>query len=284
MRSSAAPPADDPPAPRPPRSADEVRRRRAEARRRTVTRRWRFAAALVLLVAAAAAVAVAVAVERPDPEREQAVVDPAASPVAAADRVTRAAGARSSTPAKRRRTPPRTPGKKGSLVAVPGTGPLLGGGGPVSRFVIELEGGLRIDRDAFTRTVERVLGDPRGWSRSGTAFRRVPGGSVNFRVTLASATTTNELCRPLQTNGIFSCYMNGRAVLNFSRWKEGAASYGSDLSGYRIYMVNHEVGHALGHGHAWCPEAGARAPVMVQQTKGVVPCRRNPWPLPSEAD
>jgi hypothetical protein len=49
-------------------------------------------------------------------------------------------------------------------------------------------------------------------------------------------------------------------------------------------MVNHEVGHVLGRGHAFCPAAGAPAPVMVQQTKGVAPCRPNPWPLAWERD
>jgi Protein of unknown function (DUF3152) len=48
-------------------------------------------------------------------------------------------------------------------------------------------------------------------------------------------------------------------------------------------MVNHEVGHALGRGHAACPRAGDPARVMMQQTKGVDACRPNPWPLDHEA-
>ena len=104
-------------------------------------------------------------------------------------------------------------------------------------------------------------------------------GPVAFRVTLASPGLTDYLCAPLLTNGIFSCAQGGRAVLNADRWRHGAAAYGADLRRYRIYMVNHEVGHLLGRGHASCPAGGARAPVMMQQTKGVAPCRANPWPL-----
>ena len=36
--------------------------------------------------------------------------------------------------------------------------------------------------------------------------------------------------------------------------------------------------HGLGHGHVQCPRAGARAPIMVQQTKGLDGCAAWPWP------
>ena len=67
-------------------------------------------------------------------------------------------------------------------------------------------------------------------------------------------------------------------MLNAWRWQNGAETYGEDLEGYRQYLVNHETGHALGYGHLGCPEAGAPAPVMVQQTKTLLGCAPNPWP------
>lgn len=169
--------------------------------------------------------------------------------------------------------PPVAPGRPGQLVVVPGGSRSAPAG--ALRFVVEVEGGLSVDRAAFARRVTRTLRHPRSWA---TPFRRVASGPVDFRVTLASPALTDRLCAPLLTNGIFSCAQGGRAILNAMRWRDGAAAYGS-LGRYRTYMINHEVGHLLGLGHASCPAAGERAPVMMQQTKGVAPCRPNPWPL-----
>jgi hypothetical protein len=69
----------------------------------------------------------------------------------------------------------------------------------------------------------------------------------------------------------------GRAVVNAMRWLAGAATY-QDLHAYRAYVINHEVGHGLGHPHRGCPAPGAPAPVMVQQTIGLQGCAPNPWP------
>jgi hypothetical protein len=110
----------------------------------------------------------------------------------------------------------------------------------------------------------------------------VSSGPVAFHVVLASPATTDRLCRPLDTGGTLSCYQSGRSVLNAFRWFGGSRNYPGDLAGYRTYMVNHEVGHALGHGHRHTCGDGGLAYVMIQQTKSLLGCRPNPWPLPDE--
>jgi hypothetical protein len=176
------------------------------------------------------------------------------------------------------RSPLTAPGRPGELVVVPGRSRALGRGRPV-RVTVEVEGGLRIDRAAFARRVTAILADRRGW---GLEVRRVSSGAADFRVTIASPVFTDRLCAPIPTNGLYSCAQAGRAVLNAARWRHGADAYRGDLRGYRVYLVNHEVGHLLGHGHVGCPGAGLAAPVMMQQTKGLDGCRPNPWPLASE--
>jgi Protein of unknown function (DUF3152) len=147
--------------------------------------------------------------------------------------------------------------------------------------VVLVEGGLPVSIRGFARKVRAVLHDPRGWRGAGYAFRLVADEQADVEVVLASAGLTDRLCAPLQTLSLYSCAQGNRAVLNFARWHGGAPAYRS-LARYRIYMINHEVGHVLGRAHAYCSTPGARAPVMVQQTKGVAPCRPNPWPLSGE--
>jgi hypothetical protein len=149
------------------------------------------------------------------------------------------------------------------------------------RVAVLVEGGLPVSTRGFARKLTAVLHDPRGWRRAGYVFRLVADEDADVEVVLVSAALTDRLCAPLQTLAIYSCAQGNRAVLNFARWHGGAPAYRS-LARYRIYMINHEVGHVLGRTHAYCSTPGAPAPVMVQQTKGVVPCRPNPWPLTGE--
>ncbi|MFC3982046.1 DUF3152 domain-containing protein [Streptosporangium jomthongense] len=149
--------------------------------------------------------------------------------------------------------------------------------GKVIRYVVEVERGLPFDGQEFADEVHRVLNDRRSW---GFRFQRVRRGPARIRVSLSSPAMTDRMCRPLITFGALSCWNHGRAVINARRWNAGARGYGRDVASYREYVVNHEVGHGLGHGHARCPGPGRRAPVMLQQTKSLYGCRPNAWPSP----
>ena len=235
----------------------------------------------VLRAALAAGVAVACLAGCASHVRPAATSRSAAAGVSAGPSPTATATA-SPTPA-RSPSPAPTPvvqSASGVLAVVSDTGPASGPGTPTA-YVVEVESGLGIDPQAFARDVDRVLTDPRSWGAGGRrAVHRVAGGEPAFRVSLVSPTTADRLCAPLQTNGYFSCGNRGRAVLNVARWLTGADAYAGDLASYRQYLVNHEVGHLLGRGHEPCPGPGSRAPVMLQQSKGLDGCTANSWPYP----
>lgn len=163
-------------------------------------------------------------------------------------------------------------------------------GGRVVRYTVELEGGIDIRGEDLATTVGTVLTDPRGWQTAdGVRFVDVSpadaakGAQVDLRITLASPDTTDKLCAPLETRGQVSCHNSGRVVLNLRRWVLGAEAYGTDVAQYRIYLVNHEVGHGIGHAHAYCGGPGKVAPVMMQQTYGLKGCTAWPWPTAKPA-
>ncbi len=171
----------------------------------------------------------------------------------------------------------------GSLVVVPGSSQA-----PASQRVrtlrVEVEQDLVdagvLDPVAFADFALGVLNDPRSWGAGGTTSFARTDGDAEIRLVLATPDTSAALCRPLRTGGTLSCRSGDAAILTWYRWVEAIPDYGEDRTGYRQYVVNHEVGHALGHGHAPNPGAGKLAPVMMQQTKGLDGALPNPWPNP----
>lgn len=154
------------------------------------------------------------------------------------------------------------------------------GTGDLIRYTVEVEGGLPFLPAEIAGIVDATLVDPRGWTALGDhAFQRLQTGG-DLRVLLATPATTDALCAPLRTRGEVSCRNGELVVINARRWANGVGAYGDDLDAYRQYVVNHEVGHALGFGHVGCPGGGEPAPVMLQQTFGLDGCLPNPWPDP----
>jgi hypothetical protein len=173
----------------------------------------------------------------------------------------------------------------GTISVVDGTSPVYGTG-PLERFVVEVEDGIGVDGAAFAQAVEATLGDPRSWGNGGRmAFQRVGAaeaqrGQYEFRVSLVSPGSMETYCPGVGTGGYTSCRYGERAVINLARWETAVPDYAGDIATYRRYVVNHEVGHALGHGHEHCPGPGRAAPVMQQQTLGLEGCGKNAWPYP----
>ncbi|HSK25382.1 MAG TPA: DUF3152 domain-containing protein [Jiangellales bacterium] len=190
------------------------------------------------------------------------------------------AAAEAPPPPPVRAAPPAVPqGGTGELVPVGRDRPATVEQGREIRYAVEVERGLPVPTAGFAAVVHQILTDDRGWQGlDGVRLVQVAGPPADLTVTLASPDTTDRLCAPLRTRGEVSCWNGERAVLNAKRWLLGAETFGTDLVGYRSYLVSHEVGHGLGHGHRRCPAPGLPAPVMVQQTKSLDGCVANSWP------
>lgn len=222
----------------------------------------------------------AVAAARPGADEPDEAVDPAASEVEApvvpvlpegVDEVGFAAGMLSThVPAD----------AGGALEVVPGAEEAPGTG-EVLTVRVQVEAGLDVDGAKVADVVLSTLNDARSWGGDGSrTFARTDAADATFTVTLASPATVDRLCAPLDTGGLWSCGVTDHAVLNYLRWVEGSPNYGDDMAAYRQYLVNHEVGHVLGHRHEQCGATTDLAPVMVQQSGATIRCVPNGWPFP----
>ena len=194
---------------------------------------------------------------------------------------------------------------------VPGSSPKVGQGTTKTfTYTVEVEDGIDTTAiggdEAFARMVSETLSNPKSWTQNPEfAFVRTddPAQPADFRVSLTSPMTVREGCGydiPLEASCYNPAYLEDqpRVFVNEARWVRGAVPFQGDIGSYRQYLVNHEVGHAIGYQrHEPCGENGALAPIMMQQTfstnndddarfdpESVQPdgktCRFNPWPYP----
>jgi hypothetical protein len=170
----------------------------------------------------------------------------------------------------------------GTFSYASGTGKVVGKAGTLRRYQVAVEKDAGQNPTAFAATVDRILGDGRGWIANGKSrFQRVPNGATHeFVIYLATPATSEKMCAAggLHTDRYSSCRLPGQVILNLTRWLTAVPDYGAPLDVYQAYAINHEVGHQLGLNHEACPGKGRPAPVMQQQTLGLKGCIANGWP------
>nr|WP_234393001.1 DUF3152 domain-containing protein [Streptomyces pactum] len=277
------------------------RRSRARRRRRRGSARVVLAGLTLGVVLLAAGAAVAYWRDTRFPATDDQAAD-VADALDAAER-TAGPGAADGTPsvspspsaspsAKVSPSPTSSPSPSPSTIAIPATGPgtfvtaesdgtTVGTGSRVRRYKVLVEEGIDVRASAAAAEISDVLADRRGWTRDGVnSFRLVSSGSYDFVVKIATPGTVDEICGAygLLTRGEVNCAVGTDVVVNLKRWVLGSPQFDGPIGEYRALIINHEVGHRLGHGHETCPGPGLPAPAMMQQIKGLKGCVANAWP------
>ena len=177
---------------------------------------------------------------------------------------------------------------KGRFAYATTAGPVLGTAGTLRRFRVAVEAEAQEQPNEFAALVDQVLGDRRSWiAGRGVRFQRTAAANADFTIYLATPGTAGQLCLRggvnIRVGGTpyTSCRVGAKVVINLARWRLSVPEYvaaKTPLINYRQYVLNHEVGHFLGHGHERCPQRGRPAPVMQKQTLGLDGCVANAWP------
>lgn len=84
--------------------------------------------------------------------------------------------------------------------------------------------------------------------RAGAIFEPSTDGNCDFNIVLAQASTLPTFSSVCSEQ--YSCRVGNNVIINDDRWNSGMdvwMSGGGDLARYRTMVINHEVGHRLGH-------------------------------------
>jgi hypothetical protein len=273
------------------------RNRTADRRRRKRTTALRLLAAPALLAAVICAAALAMGQEDGAQVAKQAVPTPSVSTSSAAP-----TASPSASPSESETDSAVSVAATATALAipVPSTGPgsfrtasagavhaATAGKGTVLRYKVQVEKGIAVDADEAAEEVVAILADKRGWTANGrNGFKLVSSGKSDFVVKIATPGTVDKLCGAvgLKTYGKVNCRAGASVVVNLRRWVDGSPEFDGTIGDYHALIVNHEVGHRLGHGHLTCAGKGKLAPVMMQQIKGLKGCKANAWPYDEDGD
>ena len=161
----------------------------------------------------------------------------------------------------------------------------------------KIDGDVDYSLNTFLKKVKTILHSKKGWQLknykfffiSPSIFKRIPNNKKDTIKVILRLSTNETIVREcgFKEEERLSCYnptiTPANVCINFDRWMTGSHHSKLKLSDYRIYVINHEIGHALGRGHVKvCTCKTCPVPVMMQQTKSIGECKPNVWPLKDE--
>ncbi|WEV67658.1 DUF3152 domain-containing protein [Bifidobacterium sp. ESL0769] len=146
-------------------------------------------------------------------------------------------------------------------------------------------GGTKVQQE-FENSIFRTLNDPRGWPRAGASFTySVDSSNCDFVIYLSQPSLMTTFSGDCSDE--YSCRVGDDVIINEDRWNGATPQMlkaGMSLDRYRVMVINHEVGHRLGHidNEPSCPASNALAPLMQEQSMSLRGCKPNEWPTDSE--
>ena len=152
--------------------------------------------------------------------------------------------------------------------------------------------------DKQMKIVKNCMYDRRGWKSRG--YRFVPArGTADITFYFMKPTHMDSMFghhERLRGLSVTATTPNGTSDVYFhlGNWNRPPAAFKSSShrrTRYRMYLVNHEIGHALGFNHVTADTVAQHAakqrrstqptpscPIMLQQSKMTLPlCRNNPY-------
>jgi hypothetical protein len=184
-------------------------------------------------------------------------------------------------------TPTPTTGLDVWLVAGGGAGPFGSGSRGSVTYRVEVEEAANLEfgfePETVANKVDATLAGARGWTNQGWRFTRT-SGSAGLVVRVATRATVKRICQSggLNMEQDVSCRVGQYVMLSATRWSIGSDGFWDDVPGYRTLLINHEVGHFLGHHHP-APGAGCGVDNLMKVMKsvfgrGLEGCTKNVWP------
>lgn len=153
-------------------------------------------------------------------------------------------------------------------------------------YDVTTRGSIKTSLAEFKTQANETLNSVRGWARMNIEFKEVASGG-QFTLVLSEASQLPTFSSGCSAD--YSCRAGRYVIINQDRWmgatqswREKCGNTAECIRDYRHMVVNHEVGHWLGHDHAHCGGPGQYAAVMQQQSIDLQGCKFNAWPLASE--